>query len=128
MKRWQSVLLATSVGFGLTAIAANASVIAPYFQKNLVSDLPGLALVTDPDLQNPWGVSESSTSPLWVSDQHADVSTLYTIHGLSATTVPLVVSIPTQPTPPNGPTGQVNNSTSLFLTNQSGTSAPAHFI
>lgn len=128
MKRWQSVLLATSVGFGLSAIAANASVVAPYFQQNLVSDLSGLAPVTDPNLQNPWGVSESTMSPLWVSDQHTNVSTLYTIHGLNATPVSLVVPIPTQPTPPNGPTGQVNNSTSSFLTNQSGISAAAHFI
>jgi uncharacterized protein (TIGR03118 family) len=132
MKRWQSALLATSGGwFGFSATAANANVIAPYFQQNLVSDLSSLApVVTDPNLKNPWGVSESSTSPLWVSDQNTSVSTLYTIQGLSATRAggPLVVPIPTQPTPPNGPTGQVNNSTSLFLTNQSGTSAPAHFI
>jgi uncharacterized protein (TIGR03118 family) len=128
MNCWQSALLATSVGFGFLATAANANVIAPYFQQNLVSDVPGLAPVTDPNLQNPWGVSESSASPLWVSDQHANVSTLYTIQGLNATPVSLVVPFPTQPTPPNGPTGQVNNSTSLFLTNQSGASSPAHFI
>jgi hypothetical protein len=53
MKRWQCVLLATLVGFGFSAIAANASVVGPYFQQNLVSDIPGLAPVTDPNLQNP---------------------------------------------------------------------------
>ena len=130
MNRWQTVVLLTLVSFCLSAIAANASVVAPYFQMNLVSDIPGLAPVTDLNLQNPWGVSESSASPLWVSNQPANVATLYTIHGLNATPAggPLIVPIPTQPTPPNGPTGQVSNSTSLFLTNQSGTSVPAHFI
>ena len=51
MNCWQSALLATSVGFGFLATAANANVIAPYFQQNLVSDVPGLAPVTDPNLQ-----------------------------------------------------------------------------
>jgi uncharacterized protein (TIGR03118 family) len=128
MKCWQSALLASLVGLGSAATAAHASTIVPYFQQNLVSDVPGLAPVTDPNLRNPWGVSESMASPLWVSDQNANVSTLYTIQGLGATPSSLVVSIPPQSTPPNGPTGQVNNSTSVFLTTQSGTSAPAHFI
>jgi hypothetical protein len=40
-------------------------------QTNLVSDLPGVAKTTDPDLVNPWGVSFSATSPFWVSDNGA---------------------------------------------------------
>ena len=39
-----------------------------YQQTNLVSDIPGLAAFTDPHLVNPWGISLSSTSPFWVSD------------------------------------------------------------
>src|SRR5207248_10340964 len=35
-------------------------------QTNLVSDLPGVAANLDPHLVNPWGISESSTSFLWV--------------------------------------------------------------
>src|ERR1700722_19768450 len=38
-------------------------------QVNLASDVPGLAPLTDPDLANPWGISLSATSPLWVSNQ-----------------------------------------------------------
>jgi uncharacterized protein (TIGR03118 family) len=59
----------------------------------------------------------------------ASVATLYTVNGLTATRAggPLVVPIPTT-APPTGPTGQVNNSTSFFLTDQSGTSTTAHFI
>jgi hypothetical protein len=44
-------------------------------QVNLASDIPGMAPVTDPDLKNPWGVSLSPTSPLWVSNQGTDSST-----------------------------------------------------
>jgi uncharacterized protein (TIGR03118 family) len=108
---------------------ADATVLSPYFQTNLVSDIPGLAPVTDPNLQNPWGVSESATSPLWISDQHAGVATLYTVHGLSATPAggppPLVVTIPPTASGPQGPTGQVNNSNmSAFLVS----GASARFI
>ena len=32
----------------------------------------------DPNLVNPWGMAAGPTTPLWVSDNGADVSTLYT--------------------------------------------------
>src|SRR4029453_15165578 len=38
---------------------------APYRQTNLVSDLPGIALVEDRLLKAPWGVAASPTSPFW---------------------------------------------------------------
>src|SRR5262245_18338968 len=66
-------------------------------QTNLVSDLPGVAAVTDPHLVNPWGISESAASPFWISDNNAGVSTLYTVPGANNTPVSintLVVSIP----------------------------------
>jgi len=82
-----------------------------YRQVNLVSDIPGLAPLTDPDLVNAWGLSASPGtdqtpgSPLWVSDNGTDKTTLYT--GVSATTVAkaqLVVNITS-----GAPTGQVFN-------------------
>ncbi len=42
MRRLRSVLLGAFVGLGLSAAMANATVLAPYSQTNLVSDLPGL--------------------------------------------------------------------------------------
>jgi uncharacterized protein (TIGR03118 family) len=84
-------------------------------QTNLVSDLPGVAQVTDPNLVNPWGISASGSSPFWISDNNAGVSTLYNVPGANNTPVainPLVVSIPT-PGDPTGnggaPTGTVFN-------------------
>jgi hypothetical protein len=38
---------------------------AQFKQTDLVSDIPGLAKVTDPTLQNPWGVSNLPGSPFW---------------------------------------------------------------
>ena len=77
-----------------------------YIQHNLVSDVAGLADVTDPNLVNPWGLSETASSPFWVSDHDTGKSTLY--NGSGAITA-LVVTIP----PGSGthglgtPTGQV---------------------
>src|SRR5438874_12765867 len=60
-------------------------------QTNLVSDLPGVAQFLDPHLVNPWGISESATSPFWVSDNGTGLSTLYNTPGMPQA---LVVSIP----------------------------------
>ena len=63
----------------------------------------------DPHLLNPWGVGESATSPFWISDNGAGVSTLYNTAGMPQ---PLTVSIP-EPGQPLGsggaPTGVVFN-------------------
>ena len=80
-------------------------------QTNLVSDIPGLAVTTDPNLINPWGISNSATSPYWISDQGTAKSTLYNGAG---TPTALVVTIP-EISIPSGPTGTVNNGTTGFL-------------
>jgi uncharacterized protein (TIGR03118 family) len=99
-----------------------------FVQTNLVSNIPGLATLTDPNLINPWGVSHLPTSPFWVSDQVTNVSTLYNVTGSTTITAnPLVVTIPTTASgPPQGPTGQVSNTnTSSFPVNGG---AAANFI
>jgi uncharacterized protein (TIGR03118 family) len=96
----------------------------PYLQTNLVSDIQGLAQIQDSSLVNPWGVSFSSTSPFWVSNQKTDTSTLYSVTPTGITKVPLTVNIPTTASGPQGPTGQVSNNTSSFVLN----GMPARFI
>src|SRR5262245_45864143 len=88
---------------------------AVYVQTNLVSDIPELAKVTDPNLVNPWGVSflpSPVNSPFWISDQGKDLATLYAVTGSTGTDVSKValeVNIPHAATGPHGPTGQVSN-------------------
>jgi len=72
-----------------------------------VSDVAGMAAVTDSHLLNPWGLTASPTSPFWVSDNNGGVSTLYNGQGAI---VPLVVTIPTETTGSLGsPTGTIFN-------------------
>jgi len=85
-----------------------------YVQTNLVSDLADVALHTDPNLVNPWGISASSGSPLWISNNGTGTSTVYKGDG---TALALVVTIPPPAggTPPSAPTGTVFNGTGKFL-------------
>ncbi len=103
----------TLIGVAAQAAPARVSSGGTVLQTNLVSDLPGVAAVTDPNLVNAWGISESGASPFWISDNNAGVSTLYQVPGANnapVTTVPLVVNIPTPVGPTGGtPTGTVFN-------------------
>lgn len=92
-----------------------------YHQTNLVSDVDGYgAARIDPNLVNPWGISFSATSPLWISANHTSVSVIYDKDG--KTVIPNV-------TIQNGngaPTGQVFNGTTGFVIPAN--NKPARFI
>ena len=127
---------ATSIAAAATLLAVQAAVPVDagiargsFLQTNLVSDTPGLAKFTDSKLVNPWGLSSSPTSPIWVSDNNAGVSTLY--HG-DGTAVNLVVTIPAPDAPTGGtPTGTVFNRTTsdFFVTDaKTGKTGKAFFL
>jgi uncharacterized protein (TIGR03118 family) len=97
-------------------------------QVNLASDVAGLAPLTDPDLKNPWGVSFSPTSPLWVSNQGTNSSTLYTLTPGSSTVAKVPTVRVTMADSVAGPTGQVANTGTGFVLSNGKTSAPAAFI
>jgi uncharacterized protein (TIGR03118 family) len=82
-------------------------------QANLVSDIPGLAQFTDPNLVNAWGISFDPTTPFWISDNGTGLSTLYSVPPSgppSVSKVPLIVTIPpTAGGTMSAPTGQVFN-------------------
>ena len=89
-----------------------------YNQTNLVSNSPGVAPVSDPQLINPWGLSRSSSSPWWISDNATGFSTLYNGAGAKQS---LIVAIPpadpdNKHTPTGTPTGTIfNGSPTDFL-------------
>jgi len=85
-----------------------------YTQTNLVADTTGVAAATDPNLVNPWGLSRSSGSPWWVSDNGPGLATLYSGAGAAAS---LVVTIPPAVSgsgQTGTPTGQIFNGTTGF--------------
>ena len=131
--RWFGGLL-LGLGFVLTltmTVRSDDDHDRDFVQTNLVSDISGLATITDSDLVNSWGVSHSPTSPFWVSNQGTNTATLYAV--MDSTTVSKVtaitVAIPTTTTGPQGPTGQVNNGNAMsFAVKNGGDGNQAHFI
>jgi len=114
---------------GTLLLTATSSWAAGYHWTNLVSDIPGVALHTDPNLVNPWGLTFStSTGNFWVSDAEVGLATVYTQEGVP---VPTVVQIPpsASSTEERGaPTGQVINNGPGFVITQNGVSGPSLFI
>ena len=107
-----TVLAPALLGVAVLCLSPSASsALGAYTQINLVSDIPGLASHTDPNLKNPWGISASATSPFWVSDAGTGVSTIYDSAGnINAR----VVTIPGPGVGPSVPTGQIFNGTPSF--------------
>jgi uncharacterized protein (TIGR03118 family) len=131
----QTSLAAVLLATGALSLGSPGAEGAGFVQTNLVSDISGLATITDPELVNPWGISHSPTSPFWVSNQGKSTTTLYAV--TDATTVSKIVinppagfvAIPTTASGPQGPTGQVNNTNaSSFLVGNGGDGKFAHFI
>ncbi len=86
-----------------------------YLQTNLTSDQSGMAANMDPNLVNPWGMSRSSGSPWWISDNGTGLSTLYNAAGVAQA---LVVTIPPadpSQSPTGTPTGTVFSGGASFL-------------
>ena len=71
-------LVTTAIAIG-TLYAGAWRAEAQYTQTNLVSDILGLAPITDPLLHNPWGLSHNATSPFWISNQGTNTTTLYAV-------------------------------------------------
>ena len=71
--------------------AGSASAQQKFSQTNLVSDIGGLALYTDPNLVNPWGLVPGTSGVFWSANNESGTSTLYNADGSIR---PLVVTIP----------------------------------
>jgi uncharacterized protein (TIGR03118 family) len=130
---------AVLLGLGLLVSTADTASPAPYVQTDLVSDIPGLATITEPTLQNSWGSSHSVGSPFWISDQATSLANLWAVTGPTTVAKVTAVSPSTNGNitiPPGGagavgPTGQVANvnpSSSSFPVGNGGNGGSAHFI
>ena len=136
--RLKRSLVTTAMAVG-TLYAGAWRAEADFIQTDLVSDIPGLAALTDSVLVNPWGMSHTATSPIWTSNQGTNTATLFAVtpdnnvSKVTAVNPPTGnIAIPTLGTgPAQGPTGQVANtnpSASSFPVGGGGNGGSAHFI
>ncbi|MGH9868018.1 MAG: TIGR03118 family protein [Candidatus Polarisedimenticolia bacterium] len=128
--RAQSRFVAIATVALLTLTPATHLTAAPpesfYRQTNLVSDQPGVALIQDPDLVNPWGIALSPTGgAFWVANNVTGKATTYIgdVSGSVFSKAALVVAIPG-----GAPTGTVFNPTTDFVVSAAGTSGTAFFL
>ena len=102
---------------------------AQYRQHNLVSDKAGLALHTDGNLLDPWGMAALPGGGFVVADALSGFVTFYSAQGgklRAPVTVPPAPSLP--PGTPGSPAGLVANPTSEFVISKNGKSAPALYL
>lgn len=136
-----SVAVAAVVGATTAAAGSPEKDARSYTQTNLVSDVPGLALHTDPNLVNPWGQASAPAavgSPIWVSDNGTGKATVLNGDGTPfiRSGEPLVVTLATPPSAGSNavaaPTGQLfntfDNSSTNFVITENGKSGPAFFV
>ena len=121
LRRW---VLLTGCVLCLAALPGSLRAANAYVVRNLTSDIPDLADYTDPNLKGAWGISESASSPFWISDAATGLSTLYNSTG---GVISLVVTIPPSKAgaASGTPTGTVYNGTQGFAV---ATGEPAAFI
>jgi uncharacterized protein (TIGR03118 family) len=125
MRRFRSILVLGAAGAVLT-LACQARAATEFYVSNLVSDGYVPAATIDPNLINPWGISKTATSPLWVSDNGAGMATVY--NGGTGAKLGLAPTIapPSGQTFTSAPTGTVaTGSTTDFLLNGNSNSAAA---
>jgi len=127
MKRVRNVIRRGAIA-AIVALAAWPASAQRYIQHNLVSDQPGMAAFTDPNLVNAWGIDSSGSGPIWIANNGTGTSTVYRGNG---TALPLVVTIPAGAANTEGggvPTGLVFNGTGQFMVTENSVSGPALFI
>src|SRR5262249_11877933 len=136
-----STFAVASLAIGALTLSALQTQGADFTQTNLVSDIPRLATITDPQLVNPWGVSHSPTSPFWTSNQGKNTATLYIVTGETTVSkvninppagfVVIPCAAPAHPcttAPGQAPTGQVTNTNPSSFPVSGGDGKFAHFI
>jgi uncharacterized protein (TIGR03118 family) len=110
-----------SLAVALALLASPAIASTAFKITRLDSDQAGKAMNLDTNLVNPWGMSQSGTGPIWVSDNGTGLSTLY--NQGTGVVDSLVVTIPS-----GAPTGTVYNPTASFMVSENGRSGAASFI
>ena len=123
MNMFRHLALSSTIALSLGAVAIGQH----YVQTNLQANTSGAAEATDPNLVNAWGLTRTSGSTWWVSDNKTGVATLYNGPGTKQSlTVVIPPAVENEKTPIGSPTGLIsNNSKTDFLL---APGAPALFI
>ncbi len=123
-----SALVICAVLAASVMLTANRAV-GQFKQTNLVSDKAGMALYTDPNLLDAWGMAELPGGGFIVADALSGFVTFYASNGKTLRSPITVHAAPIfPPGTPGSPAGLVANPTSEFVISKNGKSAPALYL
>jgi len=110
MSRVMSKCVIVAIALVSSLVLLSAPLMAQHYNRtDLTTDDASVSPApnTDPNLVNAWGMSRSSSSPWWISDNGAGLATLYDLNGVPQS---LVVTIP----PPKGQSGPSTPTGTVF--------------
>jgi uncharacterized protein (TIGR03118 family) len=125
------LLAALLAGGYLTTWAQPGPGRSTYQAVNLISDVPGVARVTDSAVKDAWGFASTPDGPLFLVNTNSDFATIYQINGVTdhVRKVAPDLAVPElAPFPLGGPTDVVYNDTDDFVIGQGRAAGPARFI
>jgi len=107
----------------LTPSSSASSASGGFEQVNLISDVPGLAQITDFRVSNPWGLALGPETPVWINNNGSATSEVYSgANGRGPLKQELVVHTTA------GLTGIAFNPTDAFVAHQGDTPVPTKFL
>src|SRR5262249_14383127 len=106
----------------LDGLEARLLLATTFTQTNLVSDDPGMAKTTDPNLVNPWGLALGTNSGLWVAENRTGLAESFDGTGQP---IQSAVTIPAPGGGTSAPTGVATNATAGFVISSAGKSTPS---
>jgi uncharacterized protein (TIGR03118 family) len=122
----------------LAAVTALTSSAWPSFQQpsgytavNLISDMPGVAVVTDPAVKDAWGFAHSPDGPMFLVNANSGLATTYRLNGRTDgvdKAAPDLAVPSLAPFPFGGPTDVVYNDTDDFMIGAGANRGPALYI
>jgi uncharacterized protein (TIGR03118 family) len=125
LRLWKNIATHALVALSaaLAFVPGGRAAATSYAVTNLVSDQPGMAVTTDANLVNPWGIAFNPAGFVWVANNGTGTSTLYDGKGAKNA---LTVNVPLGGG--GNPTGIVFNGSSGFTVTNGTTTGPSRFI
>src|SRR3954454_11760410 len=131
-----ATIASTCLAAGVLASQAGSPAVAhsrhhsAFMQRNLVSDITGLAELDNSDLKNPWGIAFGATTPLWVNSAGDDAGQAHKIQLFAGATRPgdPIVKLPLAVDATSPTAMVVNDDPSAFLIDQGQGPVAARFI
>jgi uncharacterized protein (TIGR03118 family) len=131
MHRLRTIVGALVLTAGCLTAWALADDPSAYAVVNLISNIPGVAPVTDPRLTDAWGFVFADGGPFFIVNTNSSFATTYSVDGGSDAVQKVApdLSVPElAPFPYGGPTDVVHNNTNDFTIGSGANAGPAKYI